>query len=269
LRTYSKKIALIENDRGVYSLDPSIGCFSGMKESKNGCYEDCYSAKSAKLYGYDFTKTVLRDFESKKHLNQITNQIKKIDMPFVRMGSSGDPSENWQHTIKICKLVSSKIKDFQIDIFNNVTPTKEIVIITKHWTNLSDSLLDDILGINICINTSVSAIDNPEDLQNRIDQYERLKPYCKSVLRIVSFDFNKENEKGLKFSQIQERLFKNDSVLDTVFRSSKSNQLVKDEIINVKKSKFLGKNALISKYNKKAYFGNCKNCIEMCGINIK
>ena len=104
---------------------------------------------------------------------------------------------------------------------------------------------------------------------NRLEQYERLKPYCKSVLRIVSFDFNKENEEGLEFSKIQERLFKNQNVLDTVFRSSKSNDLVKNGIINVKKSKFLGKNALISKYNKKTYFGNCKNCLEMCGVNIK
>jgi hypothetical protein len=268
LRAYSNKIALIENSRGVYSLDPSIGCYSGMKEGKNGCYGDCYSAKSARQYGYDFSNTVLRDFEDTRHLNQITNQIKKIDMPFVRMGSSGDPSENWNHTVKICKQVSSKIKEFQIDVFNGLKPEKEIVIITKHWTNLVDDLLSEISGISICINTSVSAIDNPYELENRLIQYERIKPYCKSVLRIVSFDFNKDNEKGLEYSKIQDKLFENKGVLDTVFRASKNNDLVKNGIINVKKSKFLGKNALISKFNRKTYFGNCKNCIEMCGINI-
>ena len=25
---------------------------------------------------------------------------------------------------------------------------------------------------------------------------------------------------------------------------------------------------LISKYNKKTFVGKCKNCIEMCGINL-
>ena len=48
----------------------------------------------------------------------------------------------------------------------------------------------------------------------------------------------------------------------------KNNKLVKDGIINVKKSKFLGKNALISKYNKKTYLGKCSTCKEMCGIKM-
>jgi len=47
LRLYSDKIALIKNDRGVYSLDTSIGCSSGMAENKRGCYGECYAAKSA------------------------------------------------------------------------------------------------------------------------------------------------------------------------------------------------------------------------------
>lgn len=268
MRNYSEKIALIKNDRGIYSLDTSIGCYSGTVDDKKGCYGDCYSAKSAKLYGYDFTKTVLRDFENKKHLNAISREIKKIDMPFIRIGSSGDPSENWDHAIKICKLISGKIKEFQVDIFNEIKPSKEIVIITKHWENLSENLLHEISKMSICINTSVSAIDKPDELKNRLEQYRLLKPYCKSILRIVSFDFNTENEQGLKYSKLQERLFKNEGIIDTVFRASKSNPLVKDGIIKTHKTKFLGKNALVSKYNKKTYFGKCGPCAEKCGVGI-
>jgi len=269
MKLYKSKITLTQNDRGVYSIDPTIGCYSGVKDNKKGCYDDCYSAKSAKLYGYDFATTVLRDFENKKHERQIINEIKNIKMPFIRMGSSGDPSENWEHTLKIIKTISAGLKDKQLNLFGYSVPKKEIVIITKHWFNLTSEQLIELRKYNVCINTSVSAIDNKDELKNRLIQYNILKDYCKSILRIVSFDFNKENESGLEYYYIQESLFKNDSIIDTVFRASIGNRLVKENIINVQKRKFLGKNALISKYNKKTYFGSCKTCLEMCGLNVK
>ena len=255
MREYKNKITLTKNARGIYCLDPSVGCNSGMKNNKRGCYNDCYAAKSAKLYGYDFSKTVLRCFENEKHKHQIVSQISKIKLDFVRMGCSGDPSEDWEHTISILKVISRA--------------NKEIVIITKHWTFLTDEHLKYLSTINVCINTSVSALDNPQLLKNCVKQYNRIKPYCKSVLRIVSCDFNKENLIGKRLYDIQDKLFKNESILDTVFRVNKNNPLVKDGIINIKKASFLGKNCLISKYNRKTYFGKCSNCHEMCGVDIK
>jgi len=268
MREYKSKITLTQNDRGVYSIDPTIGCYSGVKNNKKGCYNDCYSAKSAKLYGYDFSKTILRDFENKKHEAQIIREIKKIKMPFIRMGSSGDPSENWEHTLKIIKKISKGLENNQLNLFGYLAPKKEIVIITKHWFNLTQKQLNELKKYNVCINTSVSAIDEPNELKNRLEQYKLLKNYCKSILRIVSFDFNLENENGLRYSKIQYDLFKHENIIDTVFRASKQNQLVTEKIINVKKSKFLGKNALVSKFNKKTYFGKCSTCLEMCGLNV-
>ena len=268
MKEYSNKISLTKNDRGIYSLDTTIGCYSGVKDNSKGCYNDCYSAKSAKLYGYDFSKTILRDFENTKHKNKIVREINNIKMPFIRIGSSGDPSENWNHTLKIISQISDGLQDKQFNIFGNLSPKKEIVIITKHWNNLSLSQLVELKNYNVCINTSVSAIDDYFELENRLNQYELLKSYSKSILRIVSFDFNKINELGFKYSKIQDSLFKIPGVLDTVFRASKENELIKNGIINVKKSKFLGKNALISKYNKKTYFGKCDSCLEMCGLNL-
>lgn len=254
MRNYSGIISLNKNSRGVYTLDTSIGCHSGLKNNPKGCYNDCYAAKSSKLYGYDFSKTVLRYFESEYHRRQIVHEINNIKLDFVRIGNSGDPSENWEHTISIL----DKIK------FIN----KQIVIITKHWTNLNLNQLGFLKGINVCINTSISALDEPELLSNSLNQYHILKNYCKSVLRIVSCDFNLENETGHKLHKIQVDLFKNENVLDTVLRVNKNNQLVKDGIINVKQSKFLGKKTMISKYNKKTYFGKCSTCLEMCGVNM-
>lgn len=255
MRQYSNIIALTKNSRGIYSLDTSIGCNSGMANNHNGCYNDCYAAKSAKLYGYDFSKTVLRYFKDKKHELKIINQINNIQLDFVRIGTSGDPSENWEHTINVLKVISKS--------------NKEIVIITKHWTLLTDEQLQYLNSINVCINTSISALDKPELMSICLYQYHRIKKYCKSILRIVSCDFNLQNGKGLELSIIQKGLFNNKNIIDTVLRVNKNNDLVKQGIINVKQTKFLGKNALVSKYNKKTYFGKCSNCLEMCGQSLK
>lgn len=253
MREYLPVITLTKNSRGIYSLDTSIGCSSGMANEQGGCYNDCYAAKSAMIYGYDFSKTVYRDFKNEYHRRKVINQINKITLDFVRIGTSGDPSENWQHTFKIIKSISNC--------------NKQIVIITKHWTLLTDEQLYYLDTINVCINTSVSALDKPEIINRCVEQYKRIKPFCKSILRIVSADFNLDNETGKRLSLIQHKLFKNESTLDTVLRVNKNNQLVKDGIINVKQSKFLGKKSLISKFNKKTFFGACSKCIEMCGIN--
>lgn len=263
MRTYSNIISLTENSRGVFSLDPSMGCSSGLANSKLGCYNDCYAAKSAKLYGYDFKNTVYRNFKDFNHMIEIVRQIEKIDLPFIRMGTMGDPSEDWEHTFKIIKLIRI---DHQLNLFN--WPKKEIVIITKHWTNIPEKYLHVLDSYKVVINTSVSALDESKLLSNSIEQYHRLKRYCKSILRIVSADFNKENEVGLKLSNIQDLLFKNEGTLDTVLRVNRNNRLIKDGIINVRRLKFLGKSQLLSKFNKKTYIGNCKNCIELCGLNI-
>lgn len=256
MREYSNKISLTRNSRGIYSLDTSIGCSSGMSNEVNGCYNDCYAAKSSKIYGYDFSKTILRDFVNEKHRQSILNKINKAKLDFIRIGCSGDPSENWEHTISILK---------KIDKCN-----KQIVIITRHWTNLTDEQLKYLSTINICINTSSSALDKPHILKNCLEQYNRLKPYCKSILRIVSCDFNINNVIGHNLFKIQQELFLNEDTIDTVFRPSKKNRLVTDGVINTSIVRFMDNDkTLVSKFSKSTYLGKCSTCKEMCGVNIK
>ena len=254
MKSYSNKISLTKNSRGIYSLDTSIGCSSGMTNEPGGCYNDCYAAKSAKIYGYDFGKTVLRRFENENHRRRVMGQINRAKLDFIRIGCSGDPSEDWAHTVSILK---------KIDKCN-----KQIVIITKHWTLLTDEQLAYFATINVCVNTSVSALDKPHLRQSCLEQYHRLKPYCKSILRVVSCDFNLKNAKGHELSKIQHDLFKNEDTLDTVLRVNKNNHLVVDGVINVKEMVFLGQKTLASKFNKKTYFGKCSTCHEMCGVRI-
>lgn len=254
MRTYSNKISLLKNSRGIYSLDTIMGCKSGMQNETNGCYNECYSAKSAKLYGYDFSKNVLRDFENEHHRRSIMLEINNSKLDFIRIGSNGDPSEDWEHTINVIK---------KIDKCN-----KQIVIITRHWNNLTIKQLQYFSTINVCINTSISALDKDYVLENCLNQYKLIKNYCKSILRVVTCDFNEENEDGNYYNMLQNNLLKNDGVIETILRISKNNVLYKNNVIHGKKTKFLGKNVIISKNNKKTYFGNCNNCLEMCGLNV-
>tara|TARA_R110002012_G_scaffold317698_1_gene534626 strand:+ start:147 stop:905 length:759 start_codon:yes stop_codon:yes gene_type:complete len=252
MRSYSKKITLTENGRGIWTIDPIMGCRSGIELNKKGCFSDCYAARNARIYGYDFTENILRDFESEKHLQSIIRKANKIEFPFIRMGNSGDPSENWEHTLNILE----KLKNVE----------KQFIIITKHWNKLTLDQLKRLSKLNVCINTSISAID--ENLHQNIEQFELLKNYCESILRVVSFDFNTKNKKGLDYSLIQDWIFNSFDVLDTVFRCSKSNPLFKEGIINIKETKFLGSKCYVSKYNPKTYFGKCNNCLEKCGLRM-
>lgn len=256
MRSYTNKITLTKNSRGIWSLEPIIGCYHGTLNKPRGCFNDCYAADIAKRYGYDFSKVVRRYFESDKHAASIIKKIDKIDMPFVRLGTMGDPSEDWEHTISIL----DEIKECK----------KEIVVITKHWVNLTESQLRRICKLNICINTSVSALDDNEVLKNGLHQFERIKPFCNSVLRVVTCDFNLENDAGMALDEIQSHIVGiDDRYIDTVFRPSKGNKLVVDGIIKTKKMKFLKKNMLVSKLNKMSFLGKCGKCPQMCGIDNK
>lgn len=265
MKTYKNIISLTKNKRGIWDLDTIKGCKSGVENDSKGCYSDCYAMKTANRYGIDFSVSVNRNFLNIEHRNLIVNQIRKIDMPFIRIGCSGDPSEDWQHTLNIIHQIKD---ENQLSLFD-FNDGKQIVIITRHWKILTDIQIKEIAKYNVCINTSVSAIDSEHLIKNSIEQYERLKPYCKSILRIISCDFNENNETGKKLAEIQRKLFKNHNTLDTVFRPSKNNYFVENEIINVKKMAFMKSQVLVSKFNKKAFLGKCSSCIEMCGLNIK
>jgi len=253
--SYGHQITLSKNSRGIYSIDPIMGCESGLLRDPKGCYGECYAASYAKRYGYDFSKNVRRYFDSDAHATAIRRRINRIDMPFVRMGTSGDPSEDWAHTL----YVLSKLYGIN----------KQIVIITKHWNNLTDSQLQTLNCYGVCINTSVSALDYSDTLENALEQFDRLKPYCSSVLRVVSCEFDTENKEAKRLNEIQENLISVEGYIDTVLRISKTNNLVTSGIVKVNELKFLGKKITASKKHKSTYFGKCSSCKEMCGLNTE
>lgn len=231
-----------------------MGCAHGIEKDTRGCYGDCYAARSAKLRGFDFSKSIKRRFYNGPHRLEIFRQIERIDTDFVRIGCSGDPSEDWKHTIDV--------------LFEICETQKQIVIITRHWNLLSDLECHQIERMGICINTSVSALDDVSQIERSLYQYKRLQSYCDSVLRVVTCRFNLENETGKRLHALQQNLLQNENVIDTAFRPSKTNPFVKDGVIIATTEKFLRSRQLVSKNNPRVYMGKCSGCKEQCGVSF-
>ena len=267
MKTYKGVITLNQNSRGCYILDTVKGCPAGSLHNGRGCYGDCYAKNIADRYGFDFldfkTRRFNEDtdqlnlfgFKDQAHLGEILKQIRAAaDMPFIRIGEMGDPSLDWPHTLEVCGQIRAAAKN--------------IVIITKHWKAIPEESMKLVAGLGLCINTSVSALDNERELEHRIGQFERLKSVCNSVLRIVSCDFNRENTDGNDRAIIQEELFKigGPTAIDTVFRPGPKNVFVEKGIVKTKRVKFMRSMVLASVYKDGTYRGMCQTCPDMCGI---
>ena len=263
MKKFKGTITLAKNSRGCYIIDTVKGCRICRDEKPMGCYDNCYARDIAKRYRFDFGNIIKRDFDidntqlflfdmsDEKHANDIINAISKIRMPFVRIGEMGDPSYAWDHTVNVCEKISQS--------------RKQIVIITKHWEIMSDEAARKLSDIDVCVNTSISALDRDDEIHHRLVQYERMKKYCHSVLRVVTCNFNTETKQGIDREIMQQYLMGFDNVLETVFRPSADNHLVTSGLIHVNKQKFLGSTSLVSMRDS-AYTGYCDTCPDMCGI---
>jgi hypothetical protein len=267
MKSYNGILTLNRNSRGCYILDTVKGCGVCQDEKPMGCYDNCYAKRIADRYAFDFGHTVVRKFvideeqgylldvRDQHHIGELVKQIENASMPFIRIGDMGDPSYDWNHTVDVCEKVA--------------IAGKPIVIITKHWKTIPDDLLDRLSALDVCINTSVSALDDNYDIYKRRLQYERLKGYCRSVLRVVTCDFNIECREGLENEIMQEYLLCIGNVIETVFRPDKGNRLIQEGIINVTQVQFLGTKCLASMRNNDIYLGYCDTCPDMCGLANK
>ena len=183
MKSFGDALTFTRNARGCYILDPIKGCNGVNAARPNGCYGDCYAKRIADRYRINFAPKMrmiqpeknyhLFGVTSNDHRAAIAHEVSKIESPFFRMGDMGDTSMDWVHTLSIAQ-------DFKY-------LGKKIVIITKHLKTIPDGLLRFMDGLYI--NTSISALDTKEEITHRLQQYERLKGCCVSILRVVTCDF--------------------------------------------------------------------------------
>jgi hypothetical protein len=253
VKRFNEAISLARNSRGCWIMDTVKGC-GLVSNNPRGCYSDCYAAKIAARYGIDFSAVVRRRFIDDGHFVSVARQINRLDMPFVRIGEMGDPSWDWGHTLSVVSKLAPRCD-------------KEIVIITKHLRPVPESLLGALSGV--CVNTSVSAMDDAAELSARLFQHDRLAPYCRSVLRVVTCDFNQNSPRGIEMAATQKRLLSRGRPIETVFRPSAANPLLTDGTILAARRKFLGGVGLASSRGGGAYFGRCQSCPDMCGARMR
>jgi hypothetical protein len=263
VKVYGSAITASINRKGVLDIDTVKGCELGMeKYPDSGCYGLCYAAKCSKFYGYDFGQSSRRSlYKNGAQLpmfngvqsgtrKQIISVAKKHRLSWFRIGVNGDPCHDWELTFDVCSWLGW---------------IKTPVIVTKHWIEIPESLLEKMASIGVVVNTSISALDTEQEIDHRLKQYNRVKDSgCKSFLRVVSCEFGK-SEKAKQLNSIQKTLFYGKNTIDNPLRIPKTDSRVVEGLIKIKNVKDLNANGTISIFNERTYIGHCNKCPDQCG----
>jgi len=243
-----------ENLKGVLDVDTVKGCACGVSRYPNGgCYGECYAFKIAKARGFDFSKSVTRKI-GKDTFGDVFKTVKGHKLSWYRVGVSGDPSHDWEHTVTVCEQLEDTLK----------VP----VIVTKHWFKMSDGQAERLKKVNAVINTSVSPLDTEEEIEERLEQSDRIKKVgIKSVLRIVTCNFL-TTEYAKQCANFQSYLlslpFK---IIDNPLRPRLNGPLFTNGHIGITKTvdNIIG-NQIVSIHSDNVFLGECKHCPDQCGV---
>jgi len=253
-RKYKTVLTAIENNKGCLDVDTIKGCAYGMATYPNGgCYGECYANKIAKARGFDFTTSVIRQ-TTKATTFSVFSAIKKHYATWYRIGTSGDPCHDWEHTVRVCEEMYHTGK----------TP----VIVTKHWIATTDSQLQRLAAIGCVFNTSTSGMDTTTELKHRVTQIKRISDTgMVSVCRLVTCVFG-NTKWGKECKAKQDYLLTLRPLIDTPFRVPLTNLRVQcgDIVTNHCPELIGGGSKTVSMYNSGTYLGHCSKCTEQCGV---
>ena len=234
-------------------MDTVKGCTPGMNSYPiGGCYGECYARKVAHRFNLDFTKSVSRKFLDREHMGTIIRLMNCYRTSWYRVGTSGDPSHDWDNTLTVCRALRHTGK----------TP----VIVTKHWKLLTDNHLLELRKLGAVINTSTSGMDADSEIDHRVNQLERVRSVgIKSVCRVVTCDYGTSTwAAGCK--EKQEFLMSKQPVIDNPFRVGKSHpRVVNGDIVVAQKDNCIG-GRYVSLHSPSVYLGSCDECLEQCGF---
>lgn len=255
-RRYRDVLTADVNEKGVLDIDTVKGCTAGMTARPGtGCYGGCYAAKIAAFRGIDFTRSVERHVKGSAHARMIERAVKAAPQGFFRIGTMGDPSHAWEHTVRVVEWLS---------------PFATPVIVTKHWRTASDAQLVRLVSCGTVLNTSVSALDTAQELRHREAQIERYRALGGvSIARIVSCDFNRATDEGSRMADVQDRLFTLRPTLDNPLRVPRTHTLVQDGTIRIKAVRDITTIRTMSLANDHTYVGHCAACPDQCGLSSR
>ena len=254
-RRYSNVLTVSINRKGVMDVDTVKGCSAGMRTYPNGgCYGECYAYKNARTYGYDFTTSVSRQFMGREHKGTIIKAMVRRSANWYRIGTAGDPSHDWPHTVAIINALWHLHK----------VP----VIITKHWEILTDDQIARLRHLQAVINTSVSGMDSDAELWHRIGQLRRLRSAgLRSVCRVVTCHYG-ESAWARECQEKQSYLLSLSPTIDNPLRARSANpHVMSGDIIVERRAESVGGGKTVSVNSPSAYLGTCHDCPDQCGVN--
>ena len=191
---YSDVLTVVENGKGVLDADTVKGCTMGMMKYPNGgCYGECYAYKNAKTYGFDFSKSISRQFIGREHKGDLIKIMLQHPAEWYRIGTAGDPCHDWTHTVAIINALWHVHK----------VP----VIITKHWIPMEDWHIEKLRALGAAVNTSTSGMDTDSEIKYRVTQMERIKAEgVRSICRVVTCNYG-HSEWAKECKEKQDYLF--------------------------------------------------------------
>lgn len=256
LRRYRGVLTVAENRKGVLDVDTVKGCTLGMRAYPHGgCYGECYAARSAAMYGVDFTTSVNRQFAGREHRDTLIRAMLLLPAKWYRVGTFGDPCHNWTHTIAILRALR----------WTQKTP----VVVTKHWVPLTEKHVGDLRWLSAVVNTSVSSLDTDAQIAYRVEQFVRLRSAgVHSVLRVVTCNFGTSGWARAR-DERQEYLLSLAPVINNPLRPRQSNpRVVNGDVLVNRYAESVGGGALVSLHRRRSvYIGTCKACPDQCGVN--
>lgn len=252
-KKYREELTAVENGKGVMDVDTVKGCSCGMAAyPTGGCYGECYALKAARTYGLDFATAVSRKPMPSTRAD-VFQTVKNHRASWYRVGTAGDPSHDWNHTLSVLEFLKPTGK----------TP----VIITKHWLTLTDAQITQFYALNAVFNTSTSGLDTEKEIEHRTCQIERLRTAgISSWNRIVTCAFG-SSPWAMQAKSKQDRLLAITPIIDTPLRASKTNpRVLAGDIILTRKEESVGGGKFISLHSPDIYLGTCDKCPDQCGV---
>lgn len=257
LRRYHDALTVDVNRKGVIDVDTVKGCTAGMRAYPDGgCYGECYAYRIAARNGIVFDESVSRGLVDQwAHRDLLIKKLLDEEASWYRVGVMGDPSFDWDHTINMIHALRHA--------------HKTAVIVTKHWTPLSDDNVSRLLDLDVVVHTSTSGMDTDEETAHRVRQLERLRAAgIPSVNRVVTCQYGTSDWASACEAR-QEYLLSLAPVIDNPLRVRYSNPRVMDgDILVTRRPDSVGGGKLVSLYAPTAYLGTCEGCPDQCGVGL-
>ncbi len=171
--------------KGGNCLDTVRGCPAYKNQEYPRCRWDCYSEEAVRRYKKIFGKPVKMILKEEL----LRKDLKKCKERWIRIGVDGAPSWDWELTTRCAEIVAEKGK----------TP----VIITRMWKRPTERQIERMIRRETILNITVSAVDEKEELRERVKLAEEYQEKGgKVALRVVTFAFKEKDERWEKQGEL-------------------------------------------------------------------